>query len=441
VEARLVTRHTRSIETLRGEIAEVKLLRDSWGKIRLRAGSGDSPNAEVTGTVLGFEAGTTVECRGRWEETKWGRQFRALTIVTVIPADASGAIAWISSKLPGIGRKRATEIVERFGIPGLWGVLEHRPHELEAVRGITAETAARIADEYRRVQGEREEMVTLRGWGLTESQIKRCREVWKDRIVEELQRDPFQLCELVHGFGFVRADEVAMKMGIPADHPGRLRACLLHKLGEAEGAGHCYVPTGALVAIASRDLGVHPSLVRSVLDELVEGERVIAANGGARLYRATTYEAETELVEGVLELLTVPPAPAIEEPAPELERETRDGTSPARSGPATDQERAVEEALLLLAGMCDGAAQRDGVGFNGRDAAFGRELATRVAGGGRLSRRQHDAAMRMLRTYARTQIADLAPRIWPSSADGAEDGTPPMPGDDFSETEGADDAA
>lgn len=419
------------LETVRGEVAEARLLKDGWGRLRLRAGSGDAA-ITVTGQVLGIEPGTTVECKGRWDiHPTYGRQFRATTIAAVIPSDASGAIAWIASRLPAIGRKRATELVARYGIPELWNVLEREPERLAAdVRGITPELARAIADEYSRVRGEREEMVTLRGWGLSEAQIKRCREIWKTttRVIEELRKNPYQLCELVWGFGFDRADSVARRMGMPTDHPGRIQACLLHQLSEAEGAGHCYVPSGKLVALSADALGLGESAVRAELDEVCDGERAVRADGGARVYRAETYRAEVAVVAGVRaliesaaaevaanELMVTVQAPAPEERAAPRSEPARP-KEPESDGP--DQRIAIEEALLRLAGVCDGAHSEDGVGFNGRDSTFGRDLAGRIgaserAPGRRLSPRQYEAAAEMLRTYSRTQIADLAERIWP----------------------------
>lgn len=439
------------LEVVRGEIAEARLLKEGWGRLRLRAGSGDSASVTVTGQILGFETGTTVECRGRWDiHPTYGKQFRATTIVTVIPSDASGAIAWIASRLPAIGRKRATELVNRYGIPELWNVLEHAPERLAAdVRGITPELARAIADEYSRVRDEREEMVTLRGWGLSEPQIKRCRQVWKTttKVIEELRKNPYQLCELVYGFGFDRADQVARRMGIPVDHPGRIQACLLHQLGEAEGAGHCYVPTGKLVALAADALGLEQPKVRAELEAVCDGERAVRADEGVRVYRATTHAAELAVVAGVQALLEVAAADA----ANELNRAVRhvagviaedvaaalvDGDAAAgdRAIATTervvdaitlDQKRAIEEALVRLAGECDGAVSDDDVGFNGRDAAFGRSLAAQVAAstrnpGRRLSAGQYASALRMLRTYSRTQIAELAPRIWQPARDDAD---------------------
>jgi hypothetical protein len=80
-----------------------------------------------------------------------------------------------------------------------------------------------------------------------------------------------------------------------------------------------------------------------------------------------------------------------------------------------DRRAAVREALLLLSGQCDGAARKDNVGFNGRDAqsdfvrslvaaAQSRELTTKEAAWG----------LRVVRTYHKTQVAHLSDRLFPT---------------------------
>lgn len=59
----------------------------------------------------------------------------------------------------------------------------------------------------------------------------------------------------------------------------------------------------------------------------------------------------------------------------------------------------VEEALLFLAGMCDGAYELDGEGYNAFDANFGHSLAAKVGEGVQLTAKQRSAAWRMLRKY------------------------------------------
>lgn len=69
--------------------------------------------------------------------------------------------------------------------------------------------------------------------------------------------------------------------------------------------------------------------------------------------------------------------------------------------------RDVERALLYLDGRCDGAITLDGVGFNGRDTHYGKDLARQIASGTRLTPNQLTAAYKMIGTYKNTQLAWL----------------------------------
>lgn len=294
-------------EVVRGEVAGAKVYREGWGRLTLRDGTA------VMGTVLGFDEGDHVEARGRWsDDPKWGRQFKAQTITRVLAADDRGAIAWLASRLPGLGEVRARELVARFGVPELYRVIEHEPERLTEIRGITRELAEKIRAAHAAVKGETEEMTMLLGWGLTDSQIKRCREAWGKDVIPVLREDPYRLAEEVHGFGFKRSDEIARRMGLPADHPRRLQACCLHVLREAETEGECYVPRGLLLRVALEELAaatVRVGQVAQQLDALVEEGRVAQVEhttgevGRARVYLPDTRAAELAIAKRVRMML------------------------------------------------------------------------------------------------------------------------------------------
>lgn len=295
------TNHSPPSDVVAGEVLGVRVIKDSWGKLDLGGGR------SVTGDVLGFAVGDTIEARGRWEEhPKWGRQFRAQTIRTKLAGDTKGAVAWLSSRLPGLGKTRATELVERFGIPALYQVIAERPEELCVVKGITPELARKIQEEHERVRGETEEMTTLLGWGLTDGQIKRCKETWGKKVLEVLRADPYRLAEEVYGFGFKRADEIARRMGLPVDHPRRLQACCLHVLREAETDGHCFVRRKLLLRIAMDELAaasVRVGQVAEQLDVVLEEDRAIEV--AERVYLPETRAAERDVARRVLRMLSI----------------------------------------------------------------------------------------------------------------------------------------
>lgn len=288
-------------ETLRGQVESIRVIRDGWGKLELLTGSARE-RTTVTGHPLGIEVGDTIEVDGAWSShPRYGRQFRADAMRTVAPSDASGAIEWILSRLPAVGRKRATAMVERWGLPGLWQVLEERPHELTAITGITPAGAERIGEAYRRHLGERDRIVALRGYGLSDRQAAKVCAKWGADALEKLREDPYLLALEIDGFGFLRSDAVALKMGLPRDHPSRIRAGLAHLLSEARTAGHCYVPAGKLIAMTARLLGVPEGAVRREANRALDDGRIVLRVG--RAYEPELDEAEQDVADAVRRML------------------------------------------------------------------------------------------------------------------------------------------
>lgn len=294
-------------DTITGQVRAMRIVRDGWGIAQVALASGDAVTP-VVGTLLGFEVGDTVEAQGTWTtHPQYGRQFKARIIRTLLPSSADGFITWISRRLPGIGRKRATALVEHWGSPERVHEALLAPgaeRELAAVPGIGEAAAAKIVAAYREVSGERERMSAFAAYGLTDRQIARVMDAWGEHALERLREDPYELIECVDGFGFKRADAVALAMGTPRAHPSRICAALHHVLGEAETAGHCYVPAGKLVAIAAGLLEVAAADVWPHLRTVTDGRRAVDRSGW--VYRSSTDRAEASVASRVVEMLGAP---------------------------------------------------------------------------------------------------------------------------------------
>ena len=111
--------------------------------------------------------------------------------------------------------------------------------------------------------------------------------------------------------------------------------------------------------------------------------------------------AKKALDKGLSVDATLPP-PVEAKPAPTREPAEAHDLSP-------ETVAAVHYALRGLAGMCDGARTKDGVGFNRHDAMFGKELAGRSA----LTQRQAQAAKRMVKKYHSQLEPEIILAIWP----------------------------
>jgi SWI/SNF-related matrix-associated actin-dependent regulator 1 of chromatin subfamily A len=138
-----------------------------------------------------------------------------------------------------------------------------------------------------------------------------------------------------------------------------------------------------------------------------------------------TMVAKMEIADAALDhkRVATPPPAAPKAPAPGESRGARDVTICPRKGPSmtvtltADRIEAIATALLELAGACDGARARDDVGFNGRDAGsdFVQSLVQTARSERGLSDKQAAWALKVITTYKNTQVAHLAPRLWPQA--------------------------
>lgn len=283
-------------DTIRGELVDAQVRGTSfWGVAKVR--TRDGKTIAVTGSLLGLSPGETVECRGAWDNhPRWGAQFKARAIEVVQPTEASGVIAWLALRLPNVGRTRAERMVATFGVPGIWDVLERAPERLAEVEGVTPARAKAIAEAYEAHRAERDRMVLLQSWGLTQGQIGHLAEAWGTAMVDRLRADPYSAIEEVHGFGFRRADAVAQRMGLAADSRARVRAGVMHILKESRERGHTYVPAPKLVAMAAKLLDLDPeehgAALRGALFELRDGRRIVGGGGRARLPELAVAEVD-----------------------------------------------------------------------------------------------------------------------------------------------------
>lgn len=266
-------------EKIKGELQSFSVrTADFWGTGIVHT-KHDGGRVAIVGKLVGAQPGDTVELEGDFAtHPKYGPQFKVRSCVVVLPSDVSGVVGWLASKLPQISRRRAEQLVEKLGVQGLWDVLDAgEAGKLCVVDGITPGRALEILEAYKLHKGERDRLVRLKTWGLTDNQIARVVKEWGDNAEERMSANPYELMECVDGFGWKRADQVALKMGMKMDSQPRLSAGLLHAMGEAKAAGHCFWSQGKLVAVVTTKIcGItDESLVRRALDSLLERKKLV----------------------------------------------------------------------------------------------------------------------------------------------------------------------
>lgn len=282
--------------------------RESTGWHRIQARALDDALHTVTGCHLP-RPGSHCEFSGEWQETKYGTQFHVRAIaVTKPPQSAAGVQRWLEDRCEGIGKVKAAAILAAFGDDpaAMWTALQNDgPNALTRVPGISAEVSQHVHEQFEAEGTAREHYAMLRGWRLTQAQITRIVKHWP--IAEACVRlydDPYLLAQHISGFGFERADKIADEVGIPKHAKQRVRAGILHALGEAAQAGHVFGDQALFQNIAQNTLRMPFSDVVEVLKEMLQGKTIVSPDG-ARMYLPVYERAERGAAETALSLLYV----------------------------------------------------------------------------------------------------------------------------------------
>ncbi len=262
----------------------------------------------IKGVLLGVDTGERVRVHGRWvTDAKYGRQFQIDSFLPVTPETLGGLEKHLGgARVQGIGPIYAKKLVEHFG-EDLVDVLDNEPGRLREVPGIGPKRATSIVASWKESRQQRDTWIFLQGLGLQQGQAGRIVKRWGEHTVDKVRTNPWLLATDVAGIGFLTADRAASSLGFAKGSPHRLRAGLLHVLGQATTEGHCFLPRDELLARARDLLGVDPAAQLDGLPVVIEGERV---------YLRELHGARETVVEELLTLLRTPPRPvSIDVPA------------------------------------------------------------------------------------------------------------------------------
>jgi exodeoxyribonuclease V alpha subunit len=166
--------------------------------------------------------------------------------------------------------------------------------------------------------------------------------------VELIRENPYRLAVDVWGIGFLTADRIAQKMGIPTHSDKRIKAGILHVLNEAaDKNGDVYLPQEALIGVCAETLEVPAEAIAPCIEQLQKDESVVVHED--RVYMPHLYYAEKGVATRCFQLSQVQRIELGDIPAEIAAIEQRDGVAFApRQKMAL--EKALSHNLLVLTG-------------------------------------------------------------------------------------------
>ncbi|MEW6259660.1 MAG: ATP-dependent RecD-like DNA helicase [Thermodesulfobacteriota bacterium] len=230
----------------------------------------------VIGHMMTPKPGEILELTGGWiTHPKYGEQFRFLEYRTKIPATVQGIRKYLGSGLvKGIGPKMAERIVSRFGAETL-DIIENRIESLAQVPGIGPKRVALIQQAWEDQKEISEVMVFLQSHGVSPAFATKIYKQYGKASLDVVRENPYRLAMEIFGIGFLTADRIGERIGIPKESPRRAEAGVVYVLHQHAEKGHVYCPFAELLQSCIDILDIPVDIVSEAVDRLVQAATLI----------------------------------------------------------------------------------------------------------------------------------------------------------------------
>lgn len=267
----------------------------------------------IVGNLPGLTVGEILNVKGEWHQhPRFGEQLKVVSYESLIPATAAGIEKYLGSGLiKGIGPIMAKRLVSRFGTDTL-NIVEENIERLQEVDGIGEKRIEMIRAAWDEQKEIRDVMVFLQGHGVSPAYATRIFRQYGREAVGIVSENPYRLAEDVFGIGFLTADKIAGKVGVPKESPMRAEAGIQYVLHQLSDEGHVFFPLEPLIQECQKILDLEDSIIREAAKGAAQRRKiVIEASGGPQrkidnVYLAPLYASESGLARRLLALAAHP---------------------------------------------------------------------------------------------------------------------------------------
>ena len=302
-------KESKSLLEMEGSVENIVYHNDSNQYTVLEINCGEEL-VTVVGTFPYISVGEKLHLYGTWtSHATFGQQFKAEAFERSRPETTSAMLKYLSSgAVKGIGAATAGKIIAAFGDDAIH-VIENDPERLATIKGITLKRAREISEEMQRVNGIRDLMAFLGGFGVRpEDAVK----VWKEYGADSvacIQEDPYRLCSEKIAVEFTVADKLAESLEYDRANTERVKAGILYVLRHNLNNGHTCLPADKLCAAAARMLGVPLEDAQSALLSLCQSFDAVCENFDGRdfIFLPRQHRSEVYSADRIRMMLKYPP--------------------------------------------------------------------------------------------------------------------------------------
>lgn len=300
---------------IKGQIEQIIYTNEENGYTVARVKLSDSQApVTVVGNILTPMPGETLKMKGLWaNHPRFGKQFKIAQYETIIPASLYGIEKYLGSGLVrGVGPVMAERIVEQFGVDAL-DIIANDIERLAEIEGIGTVRIEMIKKAWQEQKEVRDVMLFLQAHDVGLGCAAKIFKQYGPKSIQLVKEDPFRLAADVFGIGFLTADKIAAKLGIPKDSPQRAEAGILYVLAQLSDEGHVFYPYELLISKCRDILKVDRDVVLQAFGKLSLDKKIVIEDQNEKLdefrqnnkavYLAMFHHCETSIADRLKSLI------------------------------------------------------------------------------------------------------------------------------------------
>lgn len=147
-------------------------------------------------------------------------------------------------------------------------IISNNDFDYERVDGYGEMTYSRLKSKIKENMDVSEALSYFSEYDVSYNLIKRLVSKYgnANNVIKEVEKNPYSIVEK-NGFGFIMADELAMKLGIPKDSPHRIRTCMEYVLSDISSSGDIWLERKKLYNKMKKLLGIDKRKIEEVIDK------------------------------------------------------------------------------------------------------------------------------------------------------------------------------
>ena len=284
------------LEELNGEVVSQKCFDSGYAILRLEISKGSV--AVLVGEMPQLAEGVMIRAFAeKTEHPKYGQQYKISSLEETGFSSTDGVINYLSGPaFEGIGKAAARMVADHLGADAL-SILDETPERIFEVPGLSTAKAQIIIECWKADRKQHKLISELMKYGVTLNFAMKIFQHFGERSSEVVQKEPYSLTQ-VHGMGFHKADEVALKVGTPRNSEARVEAAIKYCMEAAlMQGGNCYMSHKFIAEEAVKLLLGDINILQVAASIKTMTAKNILTVIENKIYLTSIYVAEQQVVE------------------------------------------------------------------------------------------------------------------------------------------------